>query len=93
MTSLAEPEPRGVSGLGFRSFVLLIAALMATNALAIDSMLPVLPEIGRSTGATDEKDWPLVISAFLGGFGIAQLFVGVLADRYGSRRARCLDEH
>ncbi|HMT44511.1 MAG TPA: multidrug effflux MFS transporter [Chakrabartia sp.] len=70
---------------GKAEFILLIALIMMSTAFAIDSMLPVLPEIGRSTGATDEKDWPLVISAFLAGFGVAQLFVGVLADRYGRR--------
>jgi DHA1 family bicyclomycin/chloramphenicol resistance-like MFS transporter len=33
--------------MGFGQFVALIAAMMATNALAIDSMLPAMPQIGR----------------------------------------------
>jgi hypothetical protein len=32
-------------GIGFREFVALLAALMAVNALSIDAMLPVLPQI------------------------------------------------
>jgi FtsP/CotA-like multicopper oxidase with cupredoxin domain len=38
----ATPHP----GMSFRQFVALVAAMMATNALAIDSMLPALPAIG-----------------------------------------------
>src|SRR5690606_5415364 len=34
--------------MGFREFVALMAALMAVNALSIDAMLPVLPQIGET---------------------------------------------
>jgi DHA1 family bicyclomycin/chloramphenicol resistance-like MFS transporter len=72
-------------GMGFKEFVGFVAALMATNALAIDSMLPALQQIGTALGVTDanEKQW--IITSYLLGFGIAQLFYGTLIDRYGRK--------
>lgn len=87
----AAPPPQSVetpvdrAPLGFTEFVALIAALMALTALGIDSMLPALPAIGESLGVASENRRQLVISAFAIGFGIAQLFHGPLADRYGRR--------
>ena len=66
-------------------FVILISVIMMIVAFTIDSMLPALPAIGSSLGVGDEARWPFVISAFLAGFGVSQLFVGVLSDRYGRR--------
>ncbi len=70
---------------GRTEFVILISAIMMIVAFAIDSMLPALPAIGGSLGVGDEARWPLVISSFLLGFGVSQLFVGMLSDRYGRR--------
>ncbi len=77
-------EPPGAP-IGFVEFVLLIAALMALTALGIDSMLPALPAIGEALGASPAAR-PFVVTAFLIGFGVAQLVQGPLADRYGRRR-------
>ncbi|WP_294239802.1 multidrug effflux MFS transporter [uncultured Sphingomonas sp.] len=77
-------EPPGAP-IGFVEFVLLIAALMALTALGIDSMLPALPAIGEALGASPMAR-PFVVTAFLIGFGVAQLVHGPLADRYGRRR-------
>lgn len=76
-----NPHP----GMGFREFVLFIAGLMATNAIAIDSMLPALPEIGESLGIDTANHTQLVVTAYLLGFGGAQLIYGTLADRFGRR--------
>jgi DHA1 family bicyclomycin/chloramphenicol resistance-like MFS transporter len=73
------------SGPGMREFVALMAALMATNALAIDAMLPALPDIGHALDVTEENRRQLVISAFLLGFGGAQLIYGPLSDRIGRK--------
>ena len=73
------------TGAGRIEFVILISTIMMIVAFAIDSMLPALPAIGGALGIADEKQWPLVISAFLAGFGLAQIFVGMLSDRYGRR--------
>jgi DHA1 family bicyclomycin/chloramphenicol resistance-like MFS transporter len=73
------------AGLGFRQFVALIAALMATNALAIDSMLPALGKISVSLGITADNERQWVVTSYLLGFGAAQIIYGTLADRYGRK--------
>lgn len=72
-------------GLGFTAFVTLMAGFMALNGLAVDSMLPALPAIADELGVTDPNDRQLVITAYLLGFGIFQIFYGPLSDRYGRR--------
>ena len=71
--------------IGFAEFVALVAALMALGALGIDSMLPALPAIGAALGVAVENERQFVVSAFLLGFGVAQLAHGPLSDRYGRR--------
>lgn len=73
------------AGMGFREFVGLIAAMMAVNALAIDSMLPALPEIGAALNVASENERQLIITSYLLGFGVAQLFYGPLSDRFGRK--------
>jgi DHA1 family bicyclomycin/chloramphenicol resistance-like MFS transporter len=70
---------------GRKEFVVLIAALMAANALAIDAMLPALPAIGDALGVSEDNRRQLVITFYLLGFGGAQLFYGPLADRFGRK--------
>jgi DHA1 family bicyclomycin/chloramphenicol resistance-like MFS transporter len=72
-------------GMGFREFVTIIAAMMMTNALAIDSMLPALPEIGHALGVVSDNQRQWIITAYLLGFGVAQIFYGPLADRFGRK--------
>ncbi|MDQ1155065.1 DHA1 family bicyclomycin/chloramphenicol resistance-like MFS transporter [Brevundimonas sp. SORGH_AS 993] len=71
--------------LGFVEFVCLIALMMALNALAIDSMLPALPHIGADLGVADANARQWVVTAYLLGFGGAQLIYGPLADRFGRK--------
>ena len=71
--------------MGLVEFVALVASLMALTALGIDSMLPALPAIGRSFGLVSENERQFVITAFLIGFGVAQLVHGPVADRFGRR--------
>lgn len=84
MTDASQPAgPR--HGMSFRSFVALMAALMAANALAIDSMLPALPQMAEALGiaGANERQW--IITAYLLGFGVAQIVYGTLSDRFGRR--------
>jgi DHA1 family bicyclomycin/chloramphenicol resistance-like MFS transporter len=67
-------------------FIALMAALMASNAMAIDAMLPALPAIGEALAVSEDNRRQLVITFYLLGFGVAQLIWGPLADRYGRRR-------
>lgn len=64
----------------------MMAAVMALSALAIDSMLPALPAIGHDLGVQQANHRQFIITAFMLGFGMAQLFVGALSDRFGRRR-------
>ena len=84
--SLSERHaPAGHPEIGFREFVALIASLMAINALGIDSMLPALPAIGLALGVAGENQRQWIISAYVFGFGAAQLVYGPLSDRYGRK--------
>ena len=82
---MSDTAPSPHPGMGFGQFVALIAAMMATNALAIDSMLPALPNIGEALGVHDPNARQWVITSYLLGFGVAQLAYGSLADRYGRK--------
>jgi DHA1 family bicyclomycin/chloramphenicol resistance-like MFS transporter len=77
--------PAAAKGPGFPEFVALIAMMMALNALAIDAMLPALPAIGEALGVVSENSRQWIITAYLLGFGVAQLVYGPLADRYGRK--------
>ena len=79
-------ETESWAGPGRHEFVALMAALMASNALAIDAMLPALPAIGEALGVAEENRRQLVITFYLLGFGAAQLVYGPLSDRYGRKR-------
>ncbi|MDC9824466.1 multidrug effflux MFS transporter [Devosia sp. ZB163] len=67
-------------------FVAIVAALMIVDALAIDIMLPALPNIGDTFAVLRENDRSLVITVFIIGFGLPQIFFGPLVDRFGRRR-------
>lgn len=71
--------------LGPRAFVVVVAALMAMNALAIDVMLPALPHIAAELGAAVGNDQQKVVTAYLIGFGLGQFVMGPLSDRFGRR--------
>lgn len=66
-------------------FISLVAALMALNALAIDVMLPALPYMGEELGVDNENERQLVVSAYMIGFGAAQIVFGPITDRFGRR--------
>jgi DHA1 family bicyclomycin/chloramphenicol resistance-like MFS transporter len=85
MTSPTTADLPAVKGPGFPEFVCLIAMFMALNALAIDSMLPALPNIGAALGVASENSRQWVITAYLLGFGGAQIIYGPLADRFGRK--------
>lgn len=64
---------------------MLVASLMALNALAIDMMLPAMATIAADLGAHDSNDQQLIVVVYVLGFGIPHLVWGPLADRYGRR--------
>lgn len=82
MSAKMQPAERQISR---PEFIALIAGLMALNALAIDIMLPALPAMGEALRVAHENERQYVLTAYLVGFGIAQLFFGPISDRYGRR--------
>lgn len=70
---------------GTREIVAILAAFMAINALALDTMLPALPAIGDDLGISDENRRQLVIVAYTFGFGVSQMLWGPLSDRFGRK--------
>jgi DHA1 family bicyclomycin/chloramphenicol resistance-like MFS transporter len=81
MTAVSTAKP----GLGFVPFVCMIAAMMALGAMGIDSMLPNLPKIAHALGVSDENRQQLIVTAYMLGFGGAQIIYGSLSDRFGRR--------
>ncbi len=69
----------------FPEFVAIIAGMMAMTALSIDMMLPSLDQIRADLAVLGANDQQLVVSAYLIGFAIGQLFYGPLSDRFGRR--------
>ena len=71
--------------IGERELVVMMASLMALNALAIDAMLPAFPRMAKGLALADPNQVQYVISIFLAGTGIGALFHGPLSDRYGRK--------
>ncbi len=76
--------PRGA--MGPRELLLMISAIMALMALAIDLLLPAFDEIREAFGLDpDSTQVSQVITVFFLGLAVAQLVWGPLADRYGRK--------
>ena len=75
----------GVKRPGTLEMTVMLAALMALNSLAIDAMVPALPNIGDSLRVAHENHQQLVVIAYFIGFGSTQLVWGPLADRFGRK--------
>ena len=71
--------------MGFPEFVVVIASIMALNPLAMDMMLPALPDIASAFHIANANRPQEVLSTFLIGFGFGQFIMGPLSDRFGRR--------
>lgn len=70
----------------FGEFLALIGVMMAVGALSLDMILPALGILGAEFALNDANDRQEVITAFLVGIGVGQLFYGPLSDLYGRKR-------
>ena len=68
-----------------QEFVILVALMMALVALAIDMMLPALPQIGKELGVVKSNDNQLIISLLFLGLALGQLIYGPLSDSFGRK--------
>jgi len=66
-------------------FVALAALLISLVAMAIDTMLPALAEIGADFSVANANDTQLVVSAVFVGLTIAQFIFGPLSDSWGRK--------
>jgi len=81
MSALAAPSHK----ISFTEFLILIASLMACQAVAVDAMLPALPIIAHALGLNNENHAQWIITAYVVGMGVGQLFWGIVSDRFGRR--------
>ena len=84
-TAAANEVPTPALPLPQWELVILVAALMSLNALAIDIMLPALSNISEFYNLQRDNDQQLVIFAYIAGFGAPQLVFGPISDRYGRK--------
>jgi DHA1 family bicyclomycin/chloramphenicol resistance-like MFS transporter len=78
-------DPQGTRSIGFLEFVVLAAATMSTQAIAIDAMLPAFPTIVRALNVGDPNHAQWIVTAYMTGLGVGQLFWGMMSDRFGRR--------
>ncbi len=71
--------------LPFFEFILLIATMFAMIAFGSDAMLPAFPQIGADLGLSDINRAQLVITIFILGTGLGQLFTGPMSDALGRK--------
>jgi MFS transporter, DHA1 family, multidrug resistance protein len=78
-------EQREAAKIGFVEFVILAAATMSTQAIAIDAMLPAFPTIVGALHVANENHIQWIVTAYMAGLGCGQLFWGLMSDRFGRR--------
>src|SRR6516162_4926728 len=78
-------ESQARTALRFPEFVALMAAIMSTQALAVDAMLPALPRIVLELHVPNPNYGQWVVTAYVAGVGLGQLFWGLASDRFGRR--------
>lgn len=64
-----------------------MALIISMVALAIDTMLPALPEIASDLGVIEINDSQYVISVLFAGMAIGQMIFGPMSDSVGRKKA------
>ncbi|WP_370930905.1 multidrug effflux MFS transporter [Bartonella sp. DGB1] len=73
------------SKIGTVEFIFLMSLLMASNALAIDIMLPAFSSISNYFSLQNANHIQYIIFSYLLGYAFFQLLFGSLSDRYGRK--------
>lgn len=85
MTSTAPASERAVRYPPFGEFIALIALMMSIIALSIDNLLPAFVPIQHEFGLSHASEVQFIISSYMIGFAVSQLFYGPLSDAIGRR--------
>ena len=80
-------SPRPNRDPGYKESIALLALMISFVALALDSMLPALPYIGKDLGIKHPNDAQLIISSLIFGLAVGQLAYGPLSDSTGRKPA------
>jgi DHA1 family bicyclomycin/chloramphenicol resistance-like MFS transporter len=80
---LDTPDPKRPTLAQFE-LIALVGLLMSLNALAIDIFLPALDDIGMALGSPGNER-QLIVTSYIFGFGLGQLFMGPMTDAFGRR--------
>lgn len=73
--------------ISYFELILLMAFLMALNALALDVILPAIDQITITLHSKNLNDQHYLIFMYLFGFGLAQIIFGFFSDRFGRKKA------
>ena len=72
--------------IGQRELIGVCAVTMMMGALAIDTVLPLFPDIRLFLDlATDSNKTALLVTMYMFGLGSGQMLIGMLSDRFGRR--------
>ncbi len=83
--ALGLMDARRTVPIGFGEFVALAAAMMSTQAIAIDAMLPAFPAIVAALNVSNANHGQWIVTAYMAGLGTGQLVWGLMSDRFGRR--------
>ena len=81
----APTVPKRGEKMSHGEFIALIAAMFALAGLALDIMLPALPQIGEALGLANANNGQAVIIVYMFGFAIGQFAFGRMSDLYGRK--------
>ena len=69
----------------FAEFVVIIAFMMALGSMSIDNLLPAFGHIQHDFGLASANEVQLILTVYMAGFAIMQLFYGPVSDIIGRR--------
>ena len=66
-------------------FIVLMSAIMAIHALAIDAILPALSHISTEFGIADGNDRQFIVTSLFMGYALGVMIYGIASDSYGRK--------